>query len=168
MRRVCEFAGIEFSPGVLEYTQGGEEASQQFLFRRQRRYRPRRADALPRYPCRRRRWPISRQHCLPQLFWPGSGEDDTVRRSPGRFLALRAGTVVEARCLGPEQPRQLVHRNVTACALSASVASGRSTARVLPDPPFEVPVDLRGHCQYLVFLRCVGMGLRSGSYTVMR
>ena len=78
MRRVCEFAGIEFSPGVLEYTQGGEASRSNSSFGASAgidhavlmRYR----DTLPPETVA-----YLQQHCLPQLFWPGSGDDDTAR-----------------------------------------------------------------------------------------
>ena len=78
MRRVCEFSGIDFSPAVLEYTQGGEASRSNSSFGASAgidhavlmRYR----DTLPPETVA-----YLQQHCLPQLFWPGSGEDDTVR-----------------------------------------------------------------------------------------
>ena len=68
MREVCAFAGIEFDPGVLEYTQGGRIGRSNSSFssstgiddRVVTRYR----DALPAATT-----DYLRKHCLPELFW---------------------------------------------------------------------------------------------------
>lgn len=70
MRRVCEFAGIDFSPAVLEYTQGGEASRSNSSFGASpgidhgvlTRYR----DTLPAETVA-----YLEKHCLPELFWPG-------------------------------------------------------------------------------------------------
>jgi len=70
MRRVCEFAEIEFSPAVLEYTQGGEASRSNSSFAATTgidhgvltRYR----DTLPRQTVA-----YLEAHCLPELFWAG-------------------------------------------------------------------------------------------------
>lgn len=75
MRRVCEFASIAFSPAVLEYTQGGETSRTNSSFASATgidhgaltRYR----DTLPTETVA-----YLEQHCLPDLFWPGSGTAD--------------------------------------------------------------------------------------------
>ncbi len=74
MRRVCEFASIEFSPAMLEYTQGGEASQSNSSFAAATgidhgvltRYR----DALPAETIA-----YLEEHCLPQLFWPGAADD---------------------------------------------------------------------------------------------
>ena len=68
MREVCNFAGIEFSDGVLEYTQGGEASRSNSSFATSPgidhstliRYR----DSLPANIVA-----YLEQHCLPELFW---------------------------------------------------------------------------------------------------
>lgn len=77
MRQVCEFAGIEFSEGVLEFTQGGEASRSNSSFTASpgggsgesgsgidysvlTRYR----DTLPAETIA-----YLEQHCLPELFW---------------------------------------------------------------------------------------------------
>lgn len=75
MRRVCEFASIEFSPAVLEYTQGGEASRSNSSFTASAgidrgaltRYR----DTLPAETVA-----YLEQHCLPQLFWSGPDASD--------------------------------------------------------------------------------------------
>ena len=70
MRRVCEFSGIDFSPAVLEYTQGGEASRSNSSFAASSgidrgvltRYR----DTLPAQTVA-----YLEQHCLPELFWRG-------------------------------------------------------------------------------------------------
>jgi len=70
MCRVCEFAGIEFLPGVLEYTQGGEASRSNSSFGARTgidravltRYRDTLAPEKVAY---------LEKHCLPELFWPG-------------------------------------------------------------------------------------------------
>jgi hypothetical protein len=68
MRQVCELAGIEFNPGVLEYTQGGQPGISNSSFGGSSgidqsaltRYR----DSLPADTIS-----YLEQHCLPELFW---------------------------------------------------------------------------------------------------
>lgn len=68
MREICDFAGIEFSPSVLEYTQGGESsqsnssftASPGIDYRVLTRYR----ESLPPETIS-----YLKQHCMPELFW---------------------------------------------------------------------------------------------------
>jgi hypothetical protein len=70
MRQVCEFAGIDFTPAVLEYTQGGEASRSNSSFGASpgidrgvlTRYR----DTLPAETVA-----YLEKHCLPELFWPG-------------------------------------------------------------------------------------------------
>ncbi|RLA50566.1 MAG: hypothetical protein DRQ65_08835 [Gammaproteobacteria bacterium] len=70
MREICDFAGIEFSPAVLEYTQSGEPSHSNSSFTSSSgidhsvltRYR----DSLPAATIT-----YLEQHCLPELFWPG-------------------------------------------------------------------------------------------------
>ena len=70
MRRVCEFSGIDFSPAVLEYTQGGEASRSNSSFAATTgidhgvltRYR----DTLPLATVA-----YLERHCLPELFWSG-------------------------------------------------------------------------------------------------
>ena len=70
MREVCEFAGIDFTPAVLEYTQGGEASRSNSSFGASAgidrgvltRYR----DTLPAETVA-----YLEKHCLPELFWPG-------------------------------------------------------------------------------------------------
>ena len=70
MRQVCEFAGIDFTPAVLEYTQGGEASRSNSSFGASAgidrgvltRYR----DTLPAETVA-----YLEKHCLPELFWPG-------------------------------------------------------------------------------------------------
>jgi hypothetical protein len=72
MGHVCEFAAIDFSPAVLEYTQGGETSRSNSSFAATTgidhaaltRYR----DTLPADTVA-----YLEQHCLPQLFWSGPG-----------------------------------------------------------------------------------------------
>lgn len=74
MRGVCEFAGIDFSPEVLEYTQGGEASRSNSSFAATTgidqgvltRYR----DTLPAETVA-----YLEQHCLPELFWIPPGAD---------------------------------------------------------------------------------------------
>jgi hypothetical protein len=69
MRQVCEFAGIDFLPGVLEYTQGGEAGRSNSSFGASAgidravltRYRDTLAPETVAY---------LEKHCLPELFWP--------------------------------------------------------------------------------------------------
>jgi hypothetical protein len=73
MREICDFAGIEFSPAVLEYTQGGEPSHSNSSFAASfgidysvlTRYR----DSLPAETIA-----YVERHCLPQLFWPGAAD----------------------------------------------------------------------------------------------
>lgn len=73
MREVCEFAGIDFAPGVLEYTQGGTASRSNSSFTASTgidtavltRYR----ELLPAETIA-----YLEQHCLPELFWPGGNE----------------------------------------------------------------------------------------------
>ncbi|MEJ2530489.1 MAG: sulfotransferase [Halioglobus sp.] len=75
MREVCQFAGIDFGPGVLEYTQGGRAGRSNSSFssstgiddRVVTRYR----DALPAATTN-----YLRKHCLPELFWPAPARYD--------------------------------------------------------------------------------------------
>jgi hypothetical protein len=75
MRRVCEFAGIEFSPAVLEYTQGGEASRSNSSFAATTgidhgvltRYR----DTLPTKTVA-----YLEKNCLPELFWSGPAADE--------------------------------------------------------------------------------------------
>ncbi len=68
MRAVCEFAGIEFTDGVLEYTQGGRPSVSNSSFGGSTgidhsaltRYR----DTLPRETIA-----YLEEHCIPELFW---------------------------------------------------------------------------------------------------
>lgn len=68
MRRVCDFTDIEFLPGVLEYTQGGETSRSNSSFAASTgidrgvltRYR----DTLPAETVA-----YLEKHCLPELFW---------------------------------------------------------------------------------------------------
>ena len=68
MRQVCTFAGIEFSPAVLEYTQGGKAGYNNSSFAVSAgidcsvlmRYR----DSLPADTIT-----YLEQHCLPEFFW---------------------------------------------------------------------------------------------------
>ena len=70
MRRVCDFAKIEFSPAVLEYTQGGEASHSNSSFAATpgidhgvlTRYR----DTLPAETVA-----YLEKNCLPELFWSG-------------------------------------------------------------------------------------------------
>ena len=90
MRRVCEFAGIDFSPAVLEYTQGGEVSRSNSSFAADRgaaaasngidhavltRYR----DTLPPETVA-----YLEKHCLPDLFWRDS---DKLAGAAGDSLA---------------------------------------------------------------------------------
>ncbi len=76
MRRVCEFAGIEFSPAALEYTQGGEASRSNSSFAATTgidhgvltRYR----DTLPMDTVA-----YLEKSCLPELFWPGPAVDES-------------------------------------------------------------------------------------------
>jgi hypothetical protein len=71
MRQVCEFAGIDFLPEVLEYTQGGLPGQSNSSFvtstsidrRTLTRYR----DTLPPETIR-----FLEEHCRPELFWRGA------------------------------------------------------------------------------------------------
>jgi hypothetical protein len=68
MREVCEFAGIDFLPEVLDYTQGGETSQSNSSFGATpgidysvlTRYR----DSLPRETIA-----FLEEHCRPELFW---------------------------------------------------------------------------------------------------
>ena len=79
MRRVCEFAGIRFSPAALEYTQGGEASRSNSSFTASTgidhgvltRYR----DTLPRETVA-----YLEENCLPELFWSGPVEDEAEPR----------------------------------------------------------------------------------------
>jgi len=70
MQRACEFAGIEFSPAVLQYTQGGEVSHSNSSFAGTTgidhgvltRYR----DTLPTETVA-----YLEKNCLPELFWSG-------------------------------------------------------------------------------------------------
>ena len=74
MRRVCDFAGIEFTPAVLEYTQGGEASRSNSSFAATTgidhgvltRYR----DTLPTATVA-----YLEKNCLPELFWSGPAAD---------------------------------------------------------------------------------------------
>ena len=76
MREVCGFAGIDFCPGVLEYTQGGHAGRSNSSFssstgideRVVTRYR----EALPAATV-----DYLRKHCLPELFWPAPARSET-------------------------------------------------------------------------------------------
>ncbi len=68
MSRVCEFAGIDFLPGVLEYTQGGEAGRSNSSFGA--------STGIDRAVLTRYRDTLAaekvaflEQHCLPELFW---------------------------------------------------------------------------------------------------
>jgi hypothetical protein len=68
MRKVCEFAGIDFLPSVLEYTQGGELSQSNSSFVASPGIDH---SALTRY---RETLPAStiaylEKHCIPELFW---------------------------------------------------------------------------------------------------
>lgn len=70
MREICEFVGIEYSPAVLEYTQGGESSHSNSSFPASpgidysvlTRYR----DSLPPATIA-----YLEQHCRAELFWSG-------------------------------------------------------------------------------------------------
>ena len=76
MRRVCEFASIEFSEAVLNYTQGGEASRSNSSFSAStgidRSVLTRYRDTLPVETMA-----YLEKHCLPELFWPGSDELDS-------------------------------------------------------------------------------------------
>lgn len=68
MREVCQFAGIEFLPSLLEYTQGGEVSHSNSSFVTSRGVDH---SALTRY---RETLPAAsinyvEKHCIPELFW---------------------------------------------------------------------------------------------------
>ena len=81
MREVCKFADIDFSPAVLEYTQGGEASRSNSSFAASAgidhgvltRYR----DTLPAETVS-----YLEKHCLPELFWSGPAGSGPER--PGR------------------------------------------------------------------------------------
>jgi hypothetical protein len=70
MREICEFVGIEYSPAILEYTQGGESSHSNSSFSASSgidysvltRYR----DSLPPATIA-----YLEQHCRSELFWSG-------------------------------------------------------------------------------------------------
>ena len=68
MRKVCEFAGIAFSPAVLEYTQGGKASHSNSSFAAtsgiDRSVLTRYRESLPTETIT-----YLEQHCLPELFW---------------------------------------------------------------------------------------------------
>jgi len=68
MREICDFAGIEFSPAVLEYTQGGEASHSNSSFAVStgidRSVLTRYRESLPTETIA-----YLEQHCLPELFW---------------------------------------------------------------------------------------------------
>ena len=68
MRDICDFAGIEFSPAVLEYTQGGEVSRSNSSFAVStgidRSVLTRYRESLPTETIA-----FLEQHCLPELFW---------------------------------------------------------------------------------------------------
>jgi len=68
MRRVCEFAGIDFLPSVLEYTQGGEASQSNSSFAASPGIDPgvlsRYRDSLPAETIE-----YLEKHCRPELFW---------------------------------------------------------------------------------------------------
>lgn len=68
MREVCEFAGIEFSDGVLEYTQGGEASRSNSSFATSTGID---RSTLTRYKNSLPAETVSylESHCLPELFW---------------------------------------------------------------------------------------------------
>lgn len=72
MRRVCDFAEINFLPTVLEYTQGGEPSRSNSSFAASsgidREVLTRHRNILPQETAA-----YVQKHCLPQLFWHGSG-----------------------------------------------------------------------------------------------
>ena len=76
MRRVCEFLDIDFSPAVLEYTQGGTATRSNSSFAATTgidhgaltRYR----DTLPAETLA-----YLEKHCLSELFWPGANAGAT-------------------------------------------------------------------------------------------
>jgi hypothetical protein len=80
MREICDFAGIEFSPAVLEYTQGGEPSHSNSSFAASfgidysvlTRYR----DSLPAETIA-----YLERHCLPQLFWPGAADPQSLAQA---------------------------------------------------------------------------------------
>jgi hypothetical protein len=77
MRRVCEFAEIDFSPAVLKYTQGGEMSRSNSSFTTTAgidhgvltRYR----EALPAETIA-----FVEKHCLPELFWSDPAVDESA------------------------------------------------------------------------------------------
>jgi hypothetical protein len=68
MREICDFAGIAFSPAVLEYTQGGEISHSNSSFAVStsidRSVLTRYRESLPAGTIE-----YLEQHCLPELFW---------------------------------------------------------------------------------------------------
>ena len=68
MREICDFAGIAFSPAVLEYTQGGEASHSNSSFAARtgidRSVLTRYRESLPAETIA-----YLEQHCLPELFW---------------------------------------------------------------------------------------------------
>ena len=76
MREICDFAGIKFSPAVLEYTQGGEPSRSNSSFATSSgidysvltRYR----ESLPPETIS-----YLEQHCIPELFWHAPGDLET-------------------------------------------------------------------------------------------
>lgn len=75
MRRVCEFSSITFSPEVLEYTQGGQASRSNSSFAATTGIDH---GALTRYreTLSAETMAYLEQHCLPELFWPGTAEND--------------------------------------------------------------------------------------------
>ena len=72
MREVCEFAGIEFQPSVLEYTQGGESSQSNSSFAT--------SPGIDRSTLTRYRETLPpdtiayvKEHCIPELFWEPAG-----------------------------------------------------------------------------------------------
>lgn len=72
MRRVCEFAGIQFCPSVLTFTQGGVVSRANTSFSAGPGIC---TGAVTRYRGLLPHSTVSylRQHCVPQLFWHGGG-----------------------------------------------------------------------------------------------
>jgi len=91
MSRVCEFAGIDFLPGVLEYTQGGETSRSNSSFAASAgidravltRYRDTLAPEKVAY---------LEQHCLPELFWVETADSGGAIAPPGAAPASRSAT----------------------------------------------------------------------------
>lgn len=74
MRKVCEFAGIEFLPSVMEYTQGGQASQSNSSFNASPGIDPavltRYRDSLPQASI-----DFVLEHCRPELFWHGEDVD---------------------------------------------------------------------------------------------